>query len=59
MHREFPWLRRYLKIGTLATSWVSQASTTQRAGRAGRTTRGLAFHLYSRKRHEVRLFKNG
>jgi len=40
----------YLKVGTLTTSWVSQASAKQRAGRAGRTQGGLCFHLFCRER---------
>lgn len=34
----------------LQTSWISQNSATQRAGRAGRTGPGIAFRLYSRAR---------
>lgn len=40
----------YLKVGTLTTSWISQASAKQRAGRAGRTQGGLCFHLFCRER---------
>eukprot|EP00418_Pyrodinium_bahamense_P087002 CAMPEP_0179052960 /NCGR_PEP_ID=MMETSP0796-20121207/22024_1 /TAXON_ID=73915 /ORGANISM="Pyrodinium bahamense, Strain pbaha01" /LENGTH=1127 /DNA_ID=CAMNT_0020749537 /DNA_START=83 /DNA_END=3469 /DNA_ORIENTATION=- len=40
----------YLKVGTLTTSWISQASSKQRAGRAGRTQGGLCFHLFCRER---------
>jgi len=42
----------YLKVGTLTTSWVSQASAKQRAGRAGRTRGGLCFHLFCRERFD-------
>lgn len=42
----------YLKVGTLTTSWISQASAKQRAGRAGRTQGGLAFHLFCRERFD-------
>merc|ERR1719230_1885239 len=42
----------YLKVGTLTTSWISQASAKQRAGRAGRTQGGLCFHLFCRERFE-------
>eukprot|EP00927_Polykrikos_kofoidii_P052226 TRINITY_DN45_c2_g1_i1.p1 TRINITY_DN45_c2_g1~~TRINITY_DN45_c2_g1_i1.p1 ORF type:complete len:1126 (+),score=236.17 TRINITY_DN45_c2_g1_i1:70-3447(+) len=41
----------YLKVGTLTTSWISQASAKQRAGRAGRTNGGLCFHLFCRERY--------
>ena len=41
----------HLKTSTLAPTWVSQASAKQRKGRAGRTKRGVAFRLYSRRRH--------
>lgn len=41
----------YLKVGTLTTSWISQASAKQRAGRAGRTQGGLCFHLFCRERY--------
>jgi len=40
----------YLRVGTLTTSWISQASAQQRAGRAGRTQGGLCFHLMCRER---------
>lgn len=40
----------FLKVGTLNTSWISQASAKQRAGRAGRTQGGLCFHLFCRER---------
>mmetsp|Transcript_54415 Transcript_54415/g.117774 ORF Transcript_54415/g.117774 Transcript_54415/m.117774 type:complete len:1106 (-) Transcript_54415:24-3341(-) len=47
----------YLKVGTLTTSWISQASAKQRAGRAGRTQGGLCFHLFCRERfHKVDQF---
>uniref|UniRef100_A0A7S1Q4S2 RNA helicase n=1 Tax=Alexandrium catenella TaxID=2925 RepID=A0A7S1Q4S2_ALECA len=42
----------YLKVGTLTTSWISQASAKQRAGRAGRTQGGLCFHLFCRERFD-------
>ncbi|CAD7923399.1 unnamed protein product [Amoebophrya sp. A120] len=42
----------YLKVATLTTSWISQASVSQRAGRAGRTQNGLCFHLFSKKRRD-------
>eukprot|EP00419_Tripos_fusus_P045518 CAMPEP_0172822272 /NCGR_PEP_ID=MMETSP1075-20121228/16567_1 /TAXON_ID=2916 /ORGANISM="Ceratium fusus, Strain PA161109" /LENGTH=1135 /DNA_ID=CAMNT_0013663249 /DNA_START=71 /DNA_END=3474 /DNA_ORIENTATION=- len=41
----------YLKVGTLTTSWISQSSAKQRAGRAGRTQGGLCFHLFCRERY--------
>jgi len=42
----------FLKVGTLNTSWISQASAKQRAGRAGRTQGGLCFHLFCRERFD-------
>mmetsp|Transcript_60239 Transcript_60239/g.173823 ORF Transcript_60239/g.173823 Transcript_60239/m.173823 type:complete len:1097 (-) Transcript_60239:35-3325(-) len=42
----------FLKVGTLTTSWISQASAKQRAGRAGRTQGGLCFHLFCRERFD-------
>uniref|UniRef100_A0A182VV52 RNA helicase n=1 Tax=Anopheles minimus TaxID=112268 RepID=A0A182VV52_9DIPT len=36
---------------SLAATWISQACATQRAGRAGRTSPGTCFRLYSRTRH--------
>merc|ERR1719281_2326471 len=42
----------YLKVGTLTTSWISQASAKQRAGRAGRTQGGLCFHLFCAERFQ-------
>lgn len=42
----------YLQVGTLTTSWISQASAKQRAGRAGRTQGGLCFHLMCRERFD-------
>merc|ERR550537_363828 len=42
----------YLKVGTLTTSWISQASAKQRAGRAGRTQGGLCFHLFCHDRFQ-------
>ena len=41
----------HLKTSTLAPTWISQASANQRKGRAGRTKRGVAFRLFSRRRH--------
>lgn len=43
----------YLKVGTLATVFISKASASQRAGRAGRTKEGRCYHLYSRKRYDL------
>jgi len=42
----------YLRVGTLTTSWISQASAKQRAGRAGRTQGGACFHLICKERYE-------
>ena len=41
----------HLKTSTLAPTWISQASAKQRKGRAGRTKRGVAFRLFSKRRH--------
>lgn len=41
----------YTGCSSLASVWVSKASSRQRAGRAGRVRAGYAFHLYSSKRH--------
>eukprot|EP00397_Hematodinium_sp_SG-2012_P004937 GEMP01004952.1.p1 GENE.GEMP01004952.1~~GEMP01004952.1.p1 ORF type:complete len:1077 (+),score=264.62 GEMP01004952.1:159-3389(+) len=41
----------HLKVPTLVTSWTSQASSTQRAGRAGRTREGICYKIYSRMRY--------
>lgn len=43
----------HMKISTLQTQWISQASALQRRGRAGRVQPGVCFHLFSKKRHEV------
>lgn len=37
---------------SLQTSWISQNSSTQRKGRAGRTAPGVCYRLYSRARFE-------
>jgi ATP-dependent RNA helicase DHX36 len=42
----------HLKTSTLAPTWISQASAKQRKGRAGRTKRGVAFRLFSKRRYE-------
>jgi len=41
----------HIKTSTLQPVWISQASATQRKGRAGRTKPGVCFHLFSRRRH--------
>ncbi|KAL9179975.1 hypothetical protein ACHAXT_007945 [Thalassiosira profunda] len=41
----------HLKTSTLQETWISQASAKQRKGRAGRCKAGVAFHLFSRRRH--------
>ncbi|XP_035893626.1 3'-5' RNA helicase YTHDC2-like [Anopheles stephensi] len=41
----------YTSTSSLATTWISQACATQRAGRAGRTRPGICYRLYSRTRH--------
>jgi len=42
----------HLKTSTLQATWISQASSKQRKGRAGRTKAGVCFHLFSRRRHD-------
>jgi hypothetical protein len=41
-----------LRCPVLSESWVSHASTVQRKGRAGRTSRGICFYLYEQHFHE-------
>jgi len=41
----------HLKTSTLTPVWISQASTKQRKGRAGRTKPGVCFRLFSRRRY--------
>jgi len=41
----------HLKTSTLRSMWISAASAKQRKGRAGRTKRGVCFHLFSQRRH--------
>ena len=41
----------HLKTSTLQPTWISQASAKQRKGRAGRTKRGVCFHLFSQRRY--------
>lgn len=42
----------HLKTSTLQPTWISQASSKQRKGRAGRTKAGVCFHLFSSRRYE-------
>jgi hypothetical protein len=42
----------HLKTSTLQPTWVSQASSKQRKGRAGRTKAGVCFHLFSSRRYQ-------
>ncbi len=42
----------FMGVPTLNLSYVSQASVTQRAGRAGRTRAGVCYHLFSKERFE-------
>ncbi len=47
----------HLKTSTLQPTWISQASSKQRKGRAGRTKAGVCFHLFSSRRYQsMRLF---
>ncbi|WCJ25069.1 DExH-box ATP-dependent RNA helicase DExH6 [Euphorbia peplus] len=42
----------YNNVSTLHSSWVSKASSRQRAGRAGRCQPGICYRLYSKLRAE-------
>lgn len=42
----------HIKTSTLQQAWISQASSKQRKGRAGRTKEGVCFHMFSRRRYE-------
>ena len=42
----------HLKTSTLQPVWISQSSSKQRKGRAGRTKAGVCFHLFSSTRHQ-------
>eukprot|EP00040_Diaphanoeca_grandis_P018572 m.97718 g.97718 ORF g.97718 m.97718 type:complete len:1204 (+) comp27004_c0_seq2:178-3789(+) len=41
------------RMGILEQTWISQASATQRSGRAGRVQKGTCYRLYSRERHSI------
>ena len=41
----------HTKLCYLKAGWVSRSSARQRKGRAGRTSAGVCFHLFSRRRH--------
>jgi ATP-dependent RNA helicase DHX36 len=41
----------HLKTSTLQPTWISQSSSKQRKGRAGRTKAGVCFHLFSSRRY--------
>ncbi|XP_067934635.1 3'-5' RNA helicase YTHDC2-like isoform X1 [Watersipora subatra] len=42
----------FSNISTLRCNWISRASSTQRAGRAGRCRPGIAYHLFSSSRYK-------
>ena len=42
----------HLNTSTLQPVWISQSSSKQRKGRAGRTKAGVCFHLFSSRRHQ-------
>jgi HrpA-like RNA helicase len=41
----------HLKTSTLQPTWISQSSSKQRKGRAGRTKAGVCFHMFSSRRY--------
>ena len=42
----------HMKVSVLRSGWISRASAKQRRGRAGRTRRGMCWHLFSKTRHD-------
>ena len=42
----------HTKLCYLKTGWISKSSARQRKGRAGRTSAGVCYHLFSRRRHK-------
>jgi len=44
-----------LRCTALVQDWVSHASTVQRKGRAGRTSSGVCYHLYSEDHHNRKM----
>lgn len=53
-HREYTFDQR-TNISSLPPTWISQSSSKQRAGRAGRVQDGHYYALFTKRRHEMLL----
>lgn len=58
-HREMRYDEKR-QISRLVETYIAKSNAKQRRGRAGRVQEGLAFHLFTRARHDnlVRLFSS-
>ena len=45
----------HMRLSVLRSSWISQAAARQRRGRAGRTRKGICWHLFGKQRHDTAL----